>query len=107
MTETVPKNSLVARTLWRIETELAHAPRLEDLASAEGVSRFHMARAFSLATGRPVMAYVRPRRLSEAARCLPDGARSLISGRSRQAAMNALPTFPVAPVIRIFIIVKQ
>ena len=65
--------SLALRTLWRIETDLARAPRLGDLARAESVSRFHMARAFTLATGRSLMSYVRARRLSEAARGLLGG----------------------------------
>ena len=60
-------SSLVRRTLWRIETELSQAPSLSDLAEAEGVSRFHLMRAFSVVTGRTVMSYVRARRLSEAA----------------------------------------
>lgn len=64
------RQSLVTRTLWRIETELARSPSLQELAAAEGVSPFHLTRAFSLVTGHSVMAYVRARRLSEAARRL-------------------------------------
>ena len=59
-------SSLVRRPLWRIETELSHAPSLTNLAEAEGVSRFHLMRAFSVVTGQPVMSNVRARRLSEA-----------------------------------------
>ena len=59
--------TLVTRTLWRIENDLAHAPSLNDLARAEGVSPFHLSRAFTLVVGQPVMAYARARRLSEAA----------------------------------------
>ena len=66
-TEQPAHSSLVRRTLWRIETELSHSPSLSDLAEAEGVSRFHLMRAFSVVTGQTVMSYVRARRLSEAA----------------------------------------
>ena len=66
-TDRAAHSSLVRRTLWRIETELSRTPSLSDLAAAEGVSRFHLTRAFSLVTGRTVMSYVRARRLSEAA----------------------------------------
>lgn len=62
--------TLVSRTLWRIESNLADAPSLGDLASAENVSPFHLSRAFTLVTGQPVIGYVRARRLSEAARQL-------------------------------------
>lgn len=61
------RSSLVVRTLWRIETTLERAPSLADLAEAEGVSRFHLTRAFGLATGLSLMAYVRARRLTVAA----------------------------------------
>ena len=71
--------TLVTRTLWRIETELAHAPSLDDLAEAEGVSPFHLSRAFSLVVGQPVMAYVRARRLSEAAHMLHAGKDSVLN----------------------------
>ena len=73
------KTSLVARTLWRIETELANAPDLTALASSEGVSPFHLTRAFGLVTGQPVMAYIRARRLSEAARQLHGNKESVLS----------------------------
>ena len=53
------RTSLVTRTLWRIETELARVPSLAFLAAEEDVSPFHLTRAFALVTGRPVMAYVR------------------------------------------------
>jgi AraC family transcriptional regulator len=75
----VLRATLVRRTLWRIETELSHAPSLADLAAGEGVSRFHLTRAFAVATGRPVMAYVRARRLSEAARRIRSTDESLLS----------------------------
>lgn len=71
--------TLVTRTLWRIETELARTPSLNDLAAAEGVSPFHLSRAFTLVAGQPVMAYVRARRLTEAARALVGGRESVLT----------------------------
>ncbi len=65
-----PFTSLVSRVLWRVETELGESQSLERLARAEGVSAFHLSRAFTLVTGQSLMAYVRARRLSVAARQL-------------------------------------
>ena len=53
--------------------------RLEDLAKAGGVLRFHITRAFGAAMGYSVMRYVRGRRLSEAARALSNGAPDILS----------------------------
>lgn len=66
------QTDLIARTLWLVETELIEAPDLDRLAKRLKVSPFHLTRAFSLATGQPLMAYVRARRLTEAARALCD-----------------------------------
>src|ERR1700735_5656062 len=52
---------------------------LEDIAAVCEVSRFHMSRAFGLATGRSVMRYLRGRRLTEAARLLAQGAPDILS----------------------------
>lgn len=65
--------------LWFIETRLDRPLTLEQIAQACGVSRFHLLNAFSSATGRPVMAYVRARRLSDAARALAAGAPDILS----------------------------
>src|SRR5579863_7108524 len=43
-----------------------------------GVSRYHVSRVFGLATGHSVMRYVRGRRLTEAARCLANGAPDIL-----------------------------
>lgn len=64
--------TLLARTLWRIETGLDGPLSLAGLAASEKVTPFHLSRAFSLALGTSVMAYVKARRLSEAARMLRD-----------------------------------
>jgi AraC family transcriptional regulator len=66
--------NLVGKALWYIESHFTQDISLEQIAAAGEVSRFHMARAFGLATGRPVMRYVRGRRLTEAARALSLGA---------------------------------
>jgi AraC family transcriptional regulator len=70
--------SLVARTLWIIERNLAAPLSLADLADRCGVSRFHLAHAFGDATGYSVMEYVWARRLSEAAKTLAGGAQSIV-----------------------------
>lgn len=66
----------VGKALWFIETHIASELSLEDIAQASGISRYHLLRAFGIATGRSVMRYVRGRRLTEAARhlvaCAPD-----------------------------------
>jgi AraC family transcriptional regulator len=71
--------NLVRKALWYIESHFAEEISLEDIAAAGDVSRFHMSRAFGLATGRSVMRYVRGRRLTEAARALASGAPNILS----------------------------
>lgn len=57
---------------------------LEAIATAVGVSRFHLSRAYSVAMGSPLMLYVRARRLSEAAKELAEGAPDILT-----VALNA------------------
>ena len=66
------------RALWFIESHLADALTLDEIAGVAGVSRFHMVRSFAAATGLSVMRYVRARRLSEAARSLAAGAPDIL-----------------------------
>src|SRR5665213_2252396 len=66
------------KALWFIESHLAEALTLDEIAGVAGVSRFHMVRAFAAATGLPVMRYVRARRLTEAARALVGGAPDIL-----------------------------
>jgi len=66
------------KALWFIESHLAEALTLDEVAGVAGVSRFHMVRAFAAATGFSVMRYVRARRLSEAARALASGAPDIL-----------------------------
>jgi AraC family transcriptional regulator len=67
------------KALWFIESHLADALTLDEVAAIAGISRFHMVRAFAAATGLSVMRYVRARRLSEAARSLANGAPDILS----------------------------
>jgi AraC family transcriptional regulator len=67
------------KALWYIETHLASALTLDEVAAMGGVSRFHMVRSFAAATGLSVMRYVRARRLSEAARALACGAPDILA----------------------------
>ena len=71
--------SPVQKALWFIESHFADDITLTDIADAGGVSRHHMVRAFGTAIGRPVMRYVRARRLSEAARSLANGAPDILA----------------------------
>jgi len=65
-------SDLIARTTWQVETDLSRGTSLAEIAARVGSSPFHLTRAFALATGQPLMAYVRARRLTEAARALSD-----------------------------------
>ena len=67
------------KALWFIESHLAGALSLDEIAGVAGVSRFHLVRAFAAATGLSVMRYVRIRRLSEAARALAGGAPDILT----------------------------
>jgi AraC family transcriptional regulator len=70
----------VAKAVWFIEIRLAEEGlSLDRVAEAAGVSRFHLSRAFGLATGCSVMRYVRGRRLTEAARALAGGASDILT----------------------------
>jgi AraC family transcriptional regulator len=71
--------SPVAKALWFIESHFADDITLDDVAGGAGVSRYHLSRAFGLATGCSIMRYVRGRRLSEAARQLANGAPDILT----------------------------
>jgi AraC family transcriptional regulator len=70
---------LLERAIWFIEWRRETAFDLGDVAAACGVTRHHLARVFQNATGRPVMAYARARRLTEAARRLAGGKGDILS----------------------------
>jgi AraC family transcriptional regulator len=69
----------VGKALWYIESHFAADLSLEDIAAIGGISRYQMSRAFGVATGYPVIRYVRGRRLTEAARSLANGAPDILS----------------------------
>jgi len=68
-----------AKALWYIESHFAEEVTLEDVATVAGVSRYHLSRAFGLATGYSIMRYVRGRRLARAARALAQGAPDILA----------------------------
>ena len=63
----------IQRAIWHIETQLTSPFSLEKTAQAAGVSKFHLSRSFGFVVGMTLSAFVRARRLSEAARRLADG----------------------------------
>lgn len=69
----------IRRALWYIEGHYADPVELDDIAASAGVSRFHLSRTFSQVTGRSVTAYLRARRLTEAARALAEGGENILS----------------------------
>jgi AraC family transcriptional regulator len=76
---TKPPLTIVDRATWIIERNAGASLSLPGIAEACGVSRAHLAHAFGAATGRPVMTYVRGRRLSRAAVALAEGARDILA----------------------------
>jgi AraC family transcriptional regulator len=69
----------VGKALWFIESHFSAQLSLEEIAAMGGVSRYHMTRAFGVATGHSVMRYVRGRRLTESARALCNGAPDILA----------------------------
>jgi AraC-like DNA-binding protein len=80
----------VAKALWFIENQFAGDISLAEIAHVSGVSRFHLSRAFGLATGHSVMRYVRGRRLSEAARALAAGAPDILALANPDAGIEPI-----------------
>ena len=71
--------SLADKALWVMERNSSRELTLGSIAAACEVSRSHLANAFGTASGWPVMAYLRARRLSEAAKRLAAGAPDILS----------------------------
>jgi AraC family transcriptional regulator len=69
----------VNKALWFVESHFRRELSLNEIADVCGVSRFHLTRAFGVATGHSIMEYVRKRRLSEAARSLAEGAPDILT----------------------------
>lgn len=74
-----PNSNPVARAVWYVESHLADEVALADIAEAAGISRFHLSRSFGMATGHSLGAYLRRRRLAEAAKLLAAGAPDILS----------------------------
>ncbi|MEQ1770518.1 MAG: AraC family transcriptional regulator [Devosia sp.] len=70
--------SAVAKTLWLLESRFGETLSLDEMAEHAGVSRSHLSRIFPIATGYSISAYVRGRRLTEAAKALADGAPDIL-----------------------------
>lgn len=70
--------SVIAKAIWVIESRFASELALDDIAGLSGVSRSHLSRSFLLTTGISISAYMRGRRLSEAARKLANGAPDIL-----------------------------
>jgi AraC family transcriptional regulator len=69
----------LVKAVWYIESNFVREIDLDEIASAAGVSRFHLTRAFGQSFGRSAIRYMRGRRLSEAAKKLADGAPDILS----------------------------
>jgi AraC family transcriptional regulator len=69
----------IDNALWFIESHFSSPITLDEMASAVGLSRFQLSRAFALATGRSFTAHLRGRRLTEAAYALAEGAPDIFS----------------------------
>lgn len=70
--------ALLDRIVWQIERRLNQPITLGQLADDCAVSPYHMGRAFQQGSGMSIMAYVRARRLSVAARRIAAGDEALI-----------------------------
>ena len=69
----------VSKALWYLESHFAEEITLDDVARVAGVSRYYMSRGFASLVGISMQAYLRGRRLSEAAKKLADGADDILS----------------------------
>jgi AraC family transcriptional regulator len=70
--------SVTRKALFVIERNHNRDLTLEDIATACGVTRYHLAHAFGQTTNLSVMQYMRGRRLTEAARALAQGAPDIL-----------------------------
>jgi len=69
----------IDKALWFIESRGNASVSLDEIAAHAAVSKYHLLRAFSAATGLSIMRYVRGRRLSLAARQLAAGAGDILA----------------------------
>ena len=70
--------SLANKALFVIERSLDEDLSLDEIAARCGVSRFHLAHAFGRSFGLSAIAYMRGRRLTEAAHALQNGAPNIL-----------------------------
>jgi len=61
-----------------IESRFGETISLDAMAAHAGISRSHLSRIFPMATGYSISAYVRGRRLTEAAKALAEGAPDIL-----------------------------
>lgn len=71
--------ALLDKAIWQIETHLSKEMSLHGLADQCAASPEHMARVFRHATGMSIMAYLRARRLSQAAKRIAQGDDDILS----------------------------
>jgi AraC family transcriptional regulator len=71
--------AVVEKALWFIEAKYGTPIGLDDVADHIGVSRFTLSRSFPAATGMSISAYLRGRRLTEAAKALAAGAPDILA----------------------------
>ncbi len=76
--------SPIGKALWFIESHFAQNIALDDIAAVAQVSRYHLSRSFGETIGYSIMAYLRGRRLTVAARALAKGAGDIL-----QVALDA------------------
>jgi AraC family transcriptional regulator len=69
----------VRKALWFMESRFRDDVSLDELSRAAGISRYHFAHVFAMATGQSAMRYMRGRRLSEAARVLANGGPNILT----------------------------
>jgi AraC family transcriptional regulator len=69
----------VEKAIWFIENHYGDPVSLDDLARVAEVSRFHLSRSFVYVTGIPASAYLRDRRLSQAAHRLAAGEADILN----------------------------
>ena len=62
----------VQQVVWLVETQMGSSPSVQRLSRETGLSRFVITRLFAEATGLTVAAYLRGRRLTQAAKLLAD-----------------------------------
>lgn len=70
--------SAVKKAIWVIESRFRYELGLDEIAEHSGASRSHLSRSFAMTTGISISAYLRARRLTEAARKLAAGAPDIL-----------------------------